>query len=336
MNLATTFELSQLVHIIKSLPAISHYSFNDISVEDLTCLGGGVCNINFKLCLNGDMLLVRFLLNTDQTNTVCRRQEFNNQRLAWLAGVASEPLAYFAAATLSLTTGKQLNQWSPGIVGVSISKFCPGNSLQYGDVIDVVQLKSLAVLLAKLHDIDVTNSSTHSNTISSINSSNNSNVMQPASARLMAYWRTIETNSTSSILAADDIELIVDSLNNLAIEDNNCLIHGDINPGNIIVNNAQLRLIDWEYSGVTSPYIDLASAIVELALTEQQIFDFINDYQASGIKINQTGLISYISYYCALCIMWYEINAFNVLLGTNKSMIERYCLILNSSLERLK
>ena len=328
MNLATTFGLSQLFPIIKSLPVISHYSFDDIRVEDLTRLDGGVCNINFKLCLNGEMLLVRFLLNTDQTNTVCRRQEFSNQRLAWLAGVASEPLAYFSAATLSLTTGKQLNQCSPGIVGVSISKFCPGNSLQYGDVIDVAQLKSLAVVLAKLHDIEVTNSSTHSNT--------SSYVMQPASARLMAYWRTIETNTTSSIIAADDIELIVDSLNNLAIEDENCLIHGDINPGNIIVKNAQLRLIDWEYSGVTSPYIDLASAIVELALTEQQSLDFINDYQASGIKINQTGLMSYISYYCALCIMWYEINAFKDLPSTNTSMVERYCLILNSSLERLK
>lgn len=56
------------------------------------------------------------------------------------------------------------------------------------------------------------------------------------------------------------------------------LVHCDIIPENLIRGPAGLVLIDWEYGGVGSPEIDLASVIVNANLDDAEAANFLNAY----------------------------------------------------------
>ncbi len=65
------------------------------------------------------------------------------------------------------------------------------------------------------------------------------------------------------------------------------LVHHDLHPGNLMLNNQQLVLIDWEYAGVGSPWVDILAlkrhwgvkteSLAQLPLLAGWDLDAIND-----------------------------------------------------------
>lgn len=58
--------------------------------------------------------------------------------------------------------------------------------------------------------------------------------------------------------------------------------HGDLSEGNCLMTAEGLQLIDWEYSGMSEPAWDLAYAIIENGLTDEEEHRFLDAYAADG------------------------------------------------------
>lgn len=54
-----------------------------------------------------------------------------------------------------------------------------------------------------------------------------------------------------------------------------CLSHRDLNPQNCIQTNGTVKLIDWDFSGVDSPYLDLAMLATYSELADSQLDVFV-------------------------------------------------------------
>lgn len=66
-----------------------------------------------------------------------------------------------------------------------------------------------------------------------------------------------------------------------------CLSHRDLNPQNCIQTNDTVRLIDWDFSGVDSPYLDLAMLATYAELDDGQLDVFVRaaipDFEAEDL-----------------------------------------------------
>ena len=60
------------------------------------------------------------------------------------------------------------------------------------------------------------------------------------------------------------------------------LLHGDVNPKNLLLDDAKWCLIDWEYAHIGDKHWDLASLAVELDLTGDEYLGLIHRYCAMG------------------------------------------------------
>lgn len=56
------------------------------------------------------------------------------------------------------------------------------------------------------------------------------------------------------------------------------ILHNDLVEGNLLKINNEIKLIDFEYSGLGNPIFDIASFITERSLSKKQISFFINSY----------------------------------------------------------
>jgi len=88
--------------------------------------------------------------------------------------------------------------------------------------------------------------------------------------------------------------------------DQDCLIHGDLNGGNLLVNQNQLAIIDWEFCTIGDRYTDLATVIVELALSKSSAQYLIRVYGESlpMETIDTQKLHMMQLYYLGLCWLW--------------------------------
>lgn len=102
---------------------------------------------------------------------------------------------------------------------------------------------------------------------------------------------TTETQRKYILYIADRIE-----------KDEQVLCHRDLLYGNIMYNGKDVKLIDFEYSGFSSKYWDLANFICESNINEEQRSEIINLYKdVEDKKVRETELlVNYIWYYWAV------------------------------------
>lgn len=102
---------------------------------------------------------------------------------------------------------------------------------------------------------------------------------------------TTETQRKYILSIADRIE-----------KDEQVLCHRDLLYGNIMYNGKDVKLIDFEYSGFSSKYWDLANFICESNINEEQRSEIINLYKdVEDKKVRETELlVNYIWYYWAI------------------------------------
>ena len=86
------------------------------------------------------------------------------------------------------------------------------------------------------------------------------------------------------------------------------LCHHDLNPYNLIWQKEKLKIIDFEYAGISDIYFDLASICVEFGLSLQEENAFLHAY-FGGKCFFEKKLKAYKVLYKALCQQWFEKNS---------------------------
>lgn len=87
-----------------------------------------------------------------------------------------------------------------------------------------------------------------------------------------------------------------------------CLIHGDINQGNILRVDNNVRLIDWSNTRLDNPALDIAQVFLHFGMN-QEWDDFIDEYQShTGSIITNDQL----KYFLFLLILWIKLYMKNV------------------------
>ena len=95
----------------------------------------------------------------------------------------------------------------------------------------------------------------------------------------------------------------LNAINNLKKE--LALSHHDLNPKNIIFNNKEIKIIDWEYAGVNDIFFDLASVCIEFNLTKNQEKILLNNYFNGNSIKKKKKLDLYKIIYKNLCNLWF-------------------------------
>jgi len=140
--------------------------------------------------------------------------------------------------------------------------------------LDRRDLKTLAITLRKLHAIDT-------------------GILPPSlpHARLEA---TI----------TPDTPVITDAFAVLARRPrHNVLCHHDLNPLNLLWQNGEVKLLDFEYTRINDRCFDLASVCVEFGLTDTEARYFVEVY-LDGERLDREKLGAHKVLYEALCRQW--------------------------------
>jgi len=88
-------------------------------------------------------------------------------------------------------------------------------------------------------------------------------------------------------------------------------LHGDLVPGNLLLNDTSWFLLDWEFSHVGDVRWDLASVAVEFAFTLEQFHELCREYSLVR-KLDEgrflTGAKYWILLYLRICLGWSNAN----------------------------
>ncbi|WP_028469439.1 phosphotransferase [Neptunomonas japonica] len=82
-----------------------------------------------------------------------------------------------------------------------------------------------------------------------------------------AYQQKIDdlNNSSQAQVLLNSVTALMLELNTTA-DLESCLVHHDLHKGNLLNNEGQLVVIDWEYAGMGSPWLDAASLVAEFTI----------------------------------------------------------------------
>jgi len=300
----------QLLTAIKTLP-----DFSEVTATDISRLSGGLCNVNVKVKQANRIVVIRFLTATDASNSVDRQREFDHQLLAAKANIAPQPHKLYDISWLQCHFGEAWHPLAKQFCGVMVVDYCAGYALLSANQSTLAQLQSLgtslaislATLVAAVHQLPYQALDQGACLNSSI-----CDEYQSPYKRLNDYWQLVSqgNDSGNEELGLQHQLVMTELLKQLKelTPGNLCLIHGDLNGGNIIVGSNQLWLIDWEFSALDDPYIDLASVLVEFNLTPSQRQLFLNQYETAATSIDLARLALLESYYCALCWLWFKLQ----------------------------
>lgn len=84
------------------------------------------------------------------------------------------------------------------------------------------------------------------------------------------------------------------------------LNHHDLNPKNIIFKNQNIKIIDWEYSGLNDRFFDLASICIEFSLNKKQEELFLKYYLKNYSSIHKKKLEFFKIIYTNICKLWFN------------------------------
>lgn len=101
----------------------------------------------------------------------------------------------------------------------------------------------------------------------------------PAVLTPVAHWRTF------LIKAATHLN-----------RDVKCFCHNDINPGNVLLHESQLQMVDWEYSAIGNRYMDIAAILFHFPVNNRQLLQKYPDQTSLLAARTLTSFSSYIWY----------------------------------------
>ncbi|MEA1880244.1 MAG: choline/ethanolamine kinase family protein [Campylobacterota bacterium] len=202
----------------------------------------GYCNENYIITTDKNKYLLRKLLRDD----IDRQNEYKIHHLAYEIAITAKPLLY-----------DEVNQ-------IMIFSFLEG---KHKETLDVHELKDLAEVLKKLHNID------HEGKPTALE-------IQKHTTTITKAFKTIENYPKEYVLC-----------------------HNDLNPKNIFFSY-DIKFIDWEYAGLNDRYFDLACVCVEFSLDEEMQEIFLKAYFSK--RYFKEKLESYKIIYKTLCEEWFK------------------------------
>jgi thiamine kinase-like enzyme len=152
--------------------------------------------------------------------------------------------------------------------GLMVCTFLEG---KHKEILSKADLVNLAQLLKKLHSIPFTET--------------------PMQIEQMFTSPSKETEEAFAILEMYAKEYV--------------LCHNDLNPHNILFTT-DIKLIDWEFSGLNDRYFDLASVCIEFDLSIKDESCFLSAYFERESGIDHDKINAYKVIYKALCLQWFE------------------------------
>jgi len=211
----------------------------------------GFCNENYSFRTHDK----KYLLRKFKELSLDRKFEFKVQNLAYEQGIAAKAILLDEENDLM------------------ICKFLEGH---HKDVLDRDDLKALAMLLRKLHMLQVDNEVL-----------NIEDLFNSKSQEIIEAFNTVKNYQIEYVLC-----------------------HNDLNPHNILFSE-DVKLIDWEFAAVNDKYFDLASLCVEFHLDEKEETYFLEAYFMTKEEIQREKLNAYKTIYIALCKQWFAKSELN-------------------------
>ena len=159
-----------------------------------------------------------------------------------------------------------------------------------------------------LTDVNINQLSHHLSTLHSLNISRLKLPSSPNSLTLLDdYWDIFTNKTTTNLKRFDNIK---NALKDITFN-NDCLIHGDLNFSNILINDDKMTWIDWEYASIGDAYFDYATLCVEAVDNiEDRLIKSLANNLSNPIHINKQRLTLFKLYYAATCWLWMpQVNA---------------------------
>jgi len=192
--------------------------------------------------------------------------------------------------------------WADSDRGLLLTRLLPGRSWTEEDISESANLIRLGAVLSRLHSIPVANES------------------PDILATLASYSEFLNTDKArSTYLSAEKL------LTELSVNCGNPVFcHKDPHCRNI-VDNGELRLIDWEYAGLGDPCFDLAVVVRQHQLKTWQLNLLLEGYCRSRNCIDNFRLQQFCRLYDYVAVLWYMIASRGPLQsGSKLSVPEHY------------
>jgi len=231
---------------------------------EVEALEGGLTNRTYRVTQGGRTFAMRLDVEEAQVLPFDRRREVAILDAAHAAGIGPEPV------------------FADPENGVLVTAFLKGRSWDTGDMRSLRQLDRLAALLREVHRLPL------------------SGVRLEHTEQADAYERFLARRRSHDPLAARCAGI----LRQVKTEPGRAVCcHNDIVAANVI-DDGELRLIDWEYACDNDPLFDLASAIGFHDLDEAGASHLLDAYVGGATAEQQERLVVQVRAFDALQWLW--------------------------------
>ncbi|OEF23533.1 phosphotransferase [Vibrio rumoiensis] len=123
------------------------------------------------------------------------------------------------------------------------------------------------------------------------------------------YWRRLNPEHKTDELKSQyqSLNAISDSLRTLTESlGSDCLCHFDIGKYNLIKSKTGLKIIDWEYSAIASPVLDLTFCIANSQIdSKASVSLYCYQRELNSVKDWQTAVTLWMPHICFMIKLWY-------------------------------
>lgn len=130
------------------------------------------------------------------------------------------------------------------------------------------------------------------------------------------FYKTLHASKRDNFEGSDELKDIMSKIHKLVDEDNipKCLCHCDCySPNFLIDENQKMYLIDWEYSGMADPAVDIGTFIACSPYTPEQADHIIEIYL--GHHPDKKTLRHFIAYVSILSYYWFIWSLYQEIIG---------------------
>ena len=195
-------------------------------------LSGGITNRNFKVAVGDDIYVVRLPAKTGALLGIDRRIEHDASRLAALAGVGPEVIAFVEPE------------------GALVTRFITGQPVTDAAVHEPAMLQRIAHSLRRIHQ---------SGTV----------LASFSPFRVVEAYALTATRHGGRLPAAHErAQSIATAIEQAMRLEPLVLCHNDLLNANFIDDGATIRIVDWEYAGMGDRFFDFGNFAVNHQLSE--------------------------------------------------------------------
>jgi thiamine kinase-like enzyme len=172
--------------------------------------------------------------------------------------------------------------WANPERGLLLTRLLPGHSWAEKDIFQPTNLVRLGEVFKRLHSMPAVHKA------------------QDLRVTLAGYADLLDTAKARSIYSSAE-----KLLGELTLTDNKTVLcHKDVHCRNII-DNGELRLVDWEYAGGGDPCLDLAVVAQQHQLTAEQLNCLLDGYDGSSFAVDRQRLQQFCRLYDYVAVLWY-------------------------------